>query len=545
MKKYGFGSKNWPLEWRMIGWFTLLLLCIVIFLGSTFYFMLVNHTEDHVGKRALSVAQAVAEIPELRQAFHTREPWKIIQPIAEKIRQKTGAEYIVVGNRQGIRYSHPLPDRLGKKMVGGDNAPALMKGDSYISKAVGSLGPAVRGKVPVISEQGEIVGVVSVGFLLSDIQEMAKTYLKQIALIALILFVIGIMGSFALAKHIKRQIFGLEPEEISALYKERNAVIESVREGILVIDHQGIISLVNQSALDILDLPAQDCAVGKPVQALLPHTRMLEVLNSGEAELDREMHLNGREIVVNRLPIRNEENQVIGVVASFRLKSEMDQLNQELSQVKQYVEALRAQTHEFKNTLYTISGLIQLESYQEAIELITKEAALHEDHVTWVMEKFADPWMGAILIGFYNRARELKIDFIIDRESRMEKIPEHIPHSAIVSILGNLVTNAFEAVQENEERDRRVRLFIADRDDTLWFEVEDSGPGIDEKWIPHIFRQGFSTKKGTNGEKRGFGLARVKQLTTELGGTVLIEKGEWGGAIFSIALPKREVEIDD
>jgi two-component system CitB family sensor kinase len=500
---------------------------------------LISHIENQVGKRALSVAQTLSEIPELRQAFQTEEPSKIIQPLAERIRKKTDAEFIVVGNKQGIRYAHPVPNRLGKKMVGGDNSPVLTKGVSYISKAVGSLGPSVRGKVPVISDQGEIVGVISVGFLISDIQQLSQTYLKQIMIIIFILFFMGIMGAIVLAKYIKRAIFGLEPEEISALYKERNAVIESVREGIIVVNQTGHISLVNHSALEILDLPPQQLAIGKPIQLLLPRTRLLEVLSNGEAELDREVCLFGKQIVVNRLPIRNEMNKVIGVVASFRLKSEMDKLNQELSQVKQFVEALRAQTHEFKNTLYTISGLIQLESYQEAIELITLESKIHEDQITWVMEKFADPWMGAILIGFYNRARELKIHFMIDPESSIETIPKHIPHSTIVSILGNLVTNAFEAVQDQEETNRKVKLFITDIGDSLWFEVEDSGGGVSEEIIPAIFQQGFSTKKGIEGQQRGFGLAKVKQLTTELGGTITIEKGEWEGALFSVTLPKR------
>jgi len=478
-------------------------------------------------------------MPEIKRAFHDRDPAQTIQPFVEKIRKKTGAEFIVVGNKKGIRYSHPIPERIGKKMVGGDNEKALIQGKAYISKAVGSLGPSLRGKAPIRDEQGRVIGVVSVGILFSDIHKMSLMQFIRIVAVILTVFAVAMFGAILLAKRLKKSIFGLEPEEISALFEQRNAVIESVREGIIMIDGSGNLTLLNQSAAEILGVTDFKRVIGLPIQSILPHTRLLDVLQTGEAELDREMNINGKEIVVNRLPIRHSD-QVVGVVASFRLKSEMDQLNEELSQVKRYVEALRAQTHEFQNTLYTISGFIQLGAYQEAIELINRESEIHQDHVSWVMEKLADPWLGAILVGFHNRARELKIDFHIDRDSSLQQIPPHISHSSLVSILGNLITNAFEAVQHLKEGKRKVKLFITDIGDSIWFEVEDSGDGIPEEYIHHIFKQGFSTKPSTDGEKRGFGLAKVKQITAELGGAVTIEHGEWGGAVFAVSLPKKE-----
>nr|WP_089971236.1 sensor histidine kinase [Lihuaxuella thermophila] len=528
---------KWTLEARMIGWISLLLLVVVLLLGGTFYLFMVKYIENQVGKRALSVAQTIAEMPEIQRGFAEKEPWRTIQPLVEKVRSQTGAEFIVVGNRQGIRYSHPFPDRIGKSMVGGDNDRALLRGESYISKAIGSLGPSLRGKAPITNERGEIIGIVSVGFLLSDIDQLAHAYFTSIFFVLMLVFFIGFLGAAWLAKRVKRSIFGLEPEEISALYQERHAVLESVREGIIVVNATGNVSLINRSAVKILELPPPPKIVGRPVQDFLPHTRMLDVLETGQAELDREVNLNGKELVVSRLPIR-DQSRVIGAVASFRLKSEIDQVGRELSQVKQYVEALRAQTHEFKNTLYTISGLIQLESYQEAIELIHRESEAHQDHVVWVMQKFPDPRLGAILIGFYNRARELKIDFMIGKESCLQKIPPSISHSALVSILGNLITNAFEAVLDEEESRRKVRLFVSDLGDSLWFEVEDAGPGVPDDIIPAIFERGFSTKKAPSGERRGFGLAKVKELVSELGGRITIDTGEWGGAVFAVSLPK-------
>lgn len=514
-----------------------LVLFIVILTSALFFYATTQSVEQQVGKRALHLAQFVANMPEIQEAFRTEEPWKSIQPIVERIRLETDAEFIVVGNEHGVRYSHPIPERIGKEMVGGDNERALVYGESYVSKAIGSLGPSLRGKVPIKDGEGRVIGIVSVGFLLEDIEDTVEFLGLRILGIAALGLLLGIMGSIYLARSVKNAMFGLEPEEISSLYQERDAVIQSVREGIIVVNRKGHISMANQAAVDILDLPNRD-VIGVPVMDIIPHTTMLEVLHTGEKHLDRQMVVRGKVIIANRLPVKFEE-KVIGVVSSFRLKSEMDQLTEELSQVTRYAEALRAQTHEFNNLLYTLSGLLQLESYDQALALIHKETADQQDIVHFIMRKLQDPWLGGIMLGFYNRAKELKVQFILDRESSLKKLPGHIESSAIVSILGNLITNAFEAVESNPEPKRRVRLFVTDLGDDLLFEVEDSGPGVSDELMNHIFRRGFTTKEG---EKRGLGLARIKELVDELDGTIAIEKGDEGGALFIVAIPKERSE---
>ncbi|MGF9964756.1 ATP-binding protein [Bacillus rhizoplanae] len=530
--------KKLKLQPRVALFIGILVLFVIIQMSILFYYILSDSMEDQIGKRALQVAKTVASIPEIRKAFHTNHPSEVIQPIAEQIRAETGAEFIVVGNKEGIRYAHPVPDRIGEKMVGGDNEGVLKEGRSYVSRATGTLGLSVRGKVPIRDETNKVIGVVSVGFLAEDIHEVIEKHSVPILWVAVCGLVVGIVGSVYLARGIKKLMFGLEPEEISSLYEEHSAVIQSVREGIIVIDKRGCISLVNQAACDILSLRQEESVIGEPILQIVPNSSILEVLRTGEEQLDRQMDLNGKVVIVNRLPVK-VENEVIGVVSSFRLKSEIDQLTEELSQVKTYTEALRAQTHEYKNFLYTLSGLIQLESYEEAIELIHKETALQQDFVQFIMTKLQNPWLGGIVVGFYNRARELKIDLIIDRESCLKQLPAHIDSNHVVSILGNLITNAFESVERNEENEKIINLFVTDIGDEIIIEVEDSGPGIDDKIVAHIFHKGFSTKEG---EKRGYGLAKVKELVDELHGNITIEKGDLGGALFIVALPKERGE---
>nr|WP_316047408.1 PAS domain-containing protein [Planococcus glaciei] len=173
------------------------------------------------------------------------------------MRQQTGAEYVVIGNTEGIRYTHPVEERIGKKMVGDDNERALVSGLSYVSEATGSLGPALRGKAPIVDEDGTIVGIISVGFLKTNITSTFLQYADSIVGIVLIAIVFGALGSMVLARNIKKTLFGLEPVEIANLYTQRNALIESVREGIIMVDHNGKITMANSSAYEVLSFPKE------------------------------------------------------------------------------------------------------------------------------------------------------------------------------------------------------------------------------------------------------------------------------------------------
>ncbi|MDR6226196.1 sensor histidine kinase [Desmospora profundinema] len=513
-----------------------LMLLIVGLMGGSFYSLMVETVEKETGQRALNLAETLAGDPELIGAFGHSQPWSKIQPMAERIRKQSGAQFVVVGNHQGIRYAHPIPERIGRQMVGGDNDRALVQGESYVSKATGSLGPSLRGKAPVFNEEGEVIGIVSVGFLMEEIADMTQSYLIKMLHFFLLALAIGVVGAIWLARSIKHATLGLEPEEISSLYKERSAVIEAVREGIVVVDRQGRVTMVNQAASRMLGLPAEQAEQGRDVRELLPHTRLPDVVQSGERELDRHLYLNGREIIVNRYPIRSPEgSRVVGAVASFRLKSELDELNDQLSQVSRYTEALRSQTHEFHNTLYTISGLIQLGSYREALEMIHQETVENQDRIQRIVKGIPDPRLGGILLGFINRARELKVDFTLDQDSRLRPLPEDFDRQGLVHILGNLITNAFEAVEQQPEGERRVRLYIGDAGGEVLLEVEDSGPGVKDRIADRIWERGFSTKRG---EKRGLGLPKVKETAVEMGGYIALEHGELGGALFVVALPR-------
>lgn len=369
---------------------------VIISLGSIFYYIMTTALEDQIGTRALKVAETVANMPDIRHAFQTSDPSRTIQPIAETIREKIDAEYIVVGNREGIRFSHPLPERIGKEMVGGDNGPVL-EGQSIISKAIGSLGPSLRGKAPIFDEQNQVIGIVSVGFLTEDIDSITYTYQSRIEVISLIVLIFGLIGSILIARNVRSSIHGLEPKEIGELYTEKQAILQTIREGIIAINRDGFITMVNRYALQLMQLPLSAKITGRHIEDVIPNTRLTEVVRTGEADFDHEMLIGDHDVIVNRVPIVSRKHGVTGAVSSFRSKSELYRLAEELSQVKRFAEALRAQTHEFSNKLYVISGLIQLESYQEAVDLISKESDVHQNWVQFIMTEIPDPMIGGVV----------------------------------------------------------------------------------------------------------------------------------------------------
>lgn len=490
----------------------LLISCLLLLILSAFGWIiqsLVEKTDtQQIGIRALTVAKTVAQIPEIRQAFQTEKPSEIIQPIAESIRLQTGAEFIVVADSNGIRYSHPTPSRIGQRMASSDNEK-VRNGESVITEATGTLGPSLRGITPLFDTNGQMMGIVSVGFLLEDVEKITSHDRLHVLWLSLGTLAVGVLGAMLIASSVKRAIFGLEPQEIGRLYQEKQAVLESIREGIVAIDQQGHVTMVNQTAVQLLHLQKDHTYIGSSLLDLFPASRMMGVIRSGQAEYDQEMIVGDDILLVNRVPVVDHRGQILGAVSSFRDKSELSKVTEELSQVKQYAESLRAQTHEFSNKLYTISGLLQLESYQEAIDLITRESNVHQNLMQFLMNEIPDPMIGGLLIGKFNRANELKIQLTIDPDSTFVDLPPTLDRSLLVTILGNLIDNAMDAVLSYSSGHKSVNVFLTDLGEDLILEVEDSGIGVPEADLKRIYEVGYSTKPGK--EHRGFGLALVKK----------------------------------
>ncbi|OAN92380.1 histidine kinase [Marinobacter sp. EhC06] len=526
------------LKTRMILTLGLLGALQTMLIGGFAGYYLSDSLYDEIGQRALMVAKTVAATPAVIDGVRSRDV-DGLNRLATRLTKTNEALFIVIGDHDAVRLAHPDPDRIGHSMGDDDGdfgRKALVEGNAYVALARGSLGESMRGKAPItVPETGEIVGIVSVGYSLGQVEATIQRYNFVLYGVVGLMLLVTILSAIVIAGRFKQAIFGLEPEEIARLFREREATLQSVREGIIAVNRDGIITTANRAAYETLDLPTDKTLAGRPILEVLPESSLMSVLSSGHPDFDREIWLRGRQMVVNRLPVR-QGDEIIGVVASFRLRNELDQVSRQLTRIQQYADTLRSQTHEYSNKLHTIAGLIQIGANEEALSLIGSEVSDHQALIHLLLEAVPDPVIAGCLLGKYNRAREMGLRLDIDPDSQMADLPAALPRDQLVSVLGNLIDNALDATRLETGAGGRVQLSMTDLGQELIFEVQDQGPGIPEAERQRIFEKGVSSKEG---EARGYGLHLVQQFLGYWGGSVTVDNIPEGGSRFTLYLPKK------
>lgn len=478
-----------------------------------------GYWEETGAKTVMRIAEEAARDQDIVAAFGLPDPSVVIQPLAERIRRATEASFVVVMDMQSVRYSHPQADRLGKHFVGGDEVDALA-GKTYVSRAVGTLGLSLRAFVPVWNAQGRQIGVVAAGLLIENLAQTTGRVTGMLYAVAALSLAFGLGGAYFLARNIKRTIFGLEPHQIATVLKERDVILGSIKEGVVAIDQNAQILLINENAARLLGV--ESGVEGRPVAEVLPQTGLVEVLKTGRPQLDEEQVFNQSILLINRLPLVSA-GQIVGAVATFRDVSEIRILAEELTEVRRHTETLRAQHHEFLNKLQVISGLIQLGCWDEAKEFIATAVSFRQEVYDQVRSRIEAPDVAALVIAKMNQAQEAGIILNLDPESRLPALgPE--PAAAVITILGNLVQNAVESLRSRPTEGRLVKLGLFPSPGRLVLKVADNGPGIPPELRSRIFDSGVTGKPG--GGNMGLGLHLVKMHAERFGGTIEVEEGD-------------------
>ncbi|EHH3658600.1 TPA: ATP-binding protein [Vibrio parahaemolyticus] len=514
---------------------------LLLLVAAGFTYLKVNQ-EHEMGEKALGVARFLAESEIVIEMVEAQQP----EPYQESFRALTkaiGAAFIVIGDNQGVRLIHPVDERIGKPMKGGDNQRALVEGQSYVSTARGSLGYSVRGKAAIFDAQGNIIGVVSVGYLLDRLQDRIEPFLAFLILMVVVVVVANAVVSNYASRKFQRAILGFEPEEIGRLYGELEVTMSTIKEGVLSIDAQGVLRSINRSACQILGID-RDKALNKPLTDTLRDSDLYTVLETGQEDHDIEIFLNHKRLIANRSPIF-VEGKVVGAVSSFRLRDEINELTEQLSQTKEYADLLRSQTHEHRNKLNTISGLVQMGELEAVQKLIGQETAHYQAMIEFLRDTIKDPLIAGMLLGKTERARELGLQLVVEEGSRLEPLSEWLNSEDLVTILGNLIDNAFDATlsvirnESNVASERRnIEVSVSDYGNEVILEVSDHGCGLPENIEPQtLLKKGISTKSRQN---RGVGLHLVNQLATRYHGHVEMLPNTEHGTRITVYLPKEE-----
>ncbi|WP_313627225.1 sensor histidine kinase [Kosakonia sp.] len=498
---------------------------VLLLAFALWFWQISNATRDGVKETALAVARTLADSPEIKRGLLLPPDSNVIQPLTEAVAARNDLLYAIVTNMHGIRYSHPNAGIIGQHFIGEDLNPAL-KGKENVAVNRGVLAPALRVFTPVYDDANQQIGVVVVGISLSKVDQQVSRSRWAVMWTLLFSALVGSLGTWQLVRVLKRILLGLEPHEISAQFKQRQAMLQSLKEGVIAVDADGRVTLLNHAARQMLLTNAPDGAAGHgPLLADL-----LEVLETGEPTHDRELGCNGLLLLSNTVPVRSQ-GVVIGAISTFRDKTEVSQLLQRLDGMVNYVDALRTTSHEFMNKLHVILGLLNMKSYDKLEEYVLQTAQNYQTDIGAIQHRVKSPVVAGFLLGKINRAKERGFTLTLADESLVPDNPNEKQVTVLVTVLGNLIENALDAMSSQPEGE--VGILLHYQDGWLTGEVSDDGPGIAPGNINAIFRKGFSTK----GDNRGVGLFLASQQLTELGGTITVESEPGVFTQFFVHLP--------
>lgn len=511
----------------------ILMLCGVIgsvlFVVYLLYALQISHlTRSSIKDTGLAVARTLADMPVIKQGLVSPEGSKIIAPLAEQVKERNHLLFVVVTDMNGIRYSHPEPRHIGAHFIGDDLEPAL-QGKESVGINRGNLVTSLRVFTPVYDASSQQIGVVIVGSSLSKVDEQINHSRWNMLWGILFSALVGTIGCALLIYTLKRILFGFEPYEISTLFEQHQAMLQSVKEGIIAIDQQGKITLINQTARKVL-LSPDDFSTNNNVVPIPMISTLYEVLESGAAIEDREIIISGQQILCNVMPIYTRQ-RVIGAICTFRDKTEINQLTQQVSGMASYVDALRERAHEFMNKLHVILGLLQLKRYDKLEAYILQTANNYQVEIGALQSKIRQPVVTGFLIGKMSRVREAGHLLTLDEECFLPDNTNEHQITVLITALGNLLENAVDALQDQQEGE--IEVFLHYRHGILTASVSDNGPGIASELIPSIFEKGFSTK----GEQRGVGLYLVKQQIENCHGNIQMESVPDIFTQFTLTLP--------
>ncbi|RDG40065.1 sensor histidine kinase [Streptomyces corynorhini] len=489
-----------------------------------------HELDDQAMRRALAIAETTAS-PKTAADLLTSRPAADgpVQAEAERIRRASGAEYVVVMDLDGVRWSHTDIEEIGR-VVSTDPSEALA-GEHLMELDSGTLGRSARGKVPLRDGTGRIVGAVSVGIAYDSVHNRLLAAIPGLLAYAGAALAAGALAAFLISRRLQRQTHDLAFSDISALLTEREAMLHSLREGVVALDPAGRIRLMNDEAQRLLGLGPD--ATGRPLEESLGEGRATEVLTGRVRGEDLLAVQGGRVLVANRMPTDDG-----GAVVTLRDRTELEQLGRELDATRGLIDALRAQDHEHANHMHTLLGLLELEMHQEAAEFVNEVVGVHRTTAEQVTERILDPLPAALLVGKATVAAERGV---LLRLSPDTLLPNRlVDPQGLVTVVGNLVDNALDAAAGSDDPRIEVELLAEDR--TVVLVVSDSGPGIPADRRELVFSEGWSTKEPPAHGRRGLGLALVRRLAERQGGSARAGVSPLGGAEFTVVLPEALTE---
>lgn len=510
-----------------------LIVSLALILGIAGTLINIHFETEKRDQNLQNVAEAIARSPMLNTKGSTdiaavSEYLDTLKETLEDI------DVISIVNNDGIRLYHSNHSLVGTRYDGNIPEFANRSAGYYTVDENGPSGSQRRAYAAIYDEGGEPVGFVMAIMLMKNIKEETFQMLFIFLMITAVAILIELIIAGELSDKVKKRLMGYEPDVFTAMYKMRDNILETLEEGILAVDENGVIQFANDSAVRMLCDDTKTTIVGQNIETLgdeiLSHT-----VKKGDKEFN--VSLAKADIILDRVPVKEDEH-VIGAIAVLHNRAEYTKLMEDLSGTRYLVDSMRANNHDFTNKLHVILGLIQMEMYNEASSYIQNITMVQRENISKVMNAVNESAVAALLIGKIARASELNVSFVLREGCYYSSADMNLPSEMLITVIGNLLDNAFDAMNENGDYQAQKELMfgIYSKPGAVLITVDDTGSGISKEDIAHIFENGYSTK----GEGRGTGLYQVKSMVENFGGKITVETQEGVGSSFSVSFAKEK-----
>ena len=492
--------------------FSVILAIAAIFIGVT-------EKRQEIDKNLKNISEAIVSSPLLKDIDINRlsaeDATYFCGYLGSLKSSVTDIDVISVVNASKIRFFHTTESLSGTVYDG--EMPVFADKDFYIVDAVGPSGEQRRAYSAIYDKGGNYAGFLMVIILSKSVKAGILSTVITYASITFAVILCELMLAQWLSGGIKKSLLGYEPDAISAMFSVRDNILESIDEGVVAVDVDGNVLFVNTVAEKMLGGQGKSEIIGKNLTSLIAGKELNALLDGDGKEVNVRIKIGDKEALADRVPVRPDGEAAKIII--LRDRAEYTRLMEELAGTRYLVDSMRANNHDFTNKLHVIMGLIQMGMYDKATDYIQNITMVQRESISKIMNAINEPSMAALLIGKAARASELNVKFALKEGSYFNKSDLWIPTETFITITGNLIQNAFDSLNAKSDDKKQVFVGLYSKPDAVLITVEDSGDGMKQEIIEHIFENGFSTK----GEGRGTGLYRVKSLSDEFGGKITVE----------------------
>ena len=516
----------------------ILIILLAVVLGVTGILINVHFETQKRDRNLQNISQTIAASP-LLDDITSGENSEYLTEYFDSLQKSLGdIDVISIVSAENVRLYHSNHALIGTVYDG--TIPTFEDTDFYTEDNNGPSGKQRRAYAAIYDEDGNYVGFVISVMLQESIKKETLPTILIFALITVVAVLMEVIISAELSENIKKKLHGYEPDVFSAMYQVRDNILESLAEGVIAIDKERTVQFINSSAVKMLgckESSAEQGIVGKPLEAVCDPTVFESTLLVGEKEFGaHDARLQNTNLIIDRIPI-TKDGEIIGAVGILHNREEYIKLMEDLAGTRYLVDSMRANNHDFTNKLHVILGLLQMQMYDEAASYIENITIVQRETISKIMSAVGEPAVAALLIGKTARASELNVKFILQEGSVFSKSDYPIPTETLVTIIGNLIDNAFDAMNEANtdlEKPKELLFGIYSKPNALLITANDTGVGIKEENKEQVFENGYSTK----GKGRGTGLYQVKRLVENLGGEILLDSQYGTGTSVTVTFDK-------